>query len=73
MTLASSTSQIKIHDYSGHLKFVTSIVDFVLDIMPFYAINSDVVSLFADSSLLVFSEIEFVMILIDVFPTNLNE
>jgi hypothetical protein len=31
------------------------------------------VSLFADSSLLVFSEIEFVIVLIDVFPINLNE
>jgi hypothetical protein len=56
-----------------HLKFVISIVEFVLDNRPFYFINTDVVSLFADSSLLVFSEIEFVMILIDVFPINLNE
>jgi general stress protein CsbA len=39
----------------------------------FYVINLDVVSLFADSSLLVFSEIEYVMISIDVFPMNLNE
>jgi hypothetical protein len=41
--------------------------------MPFYAINSDAVSLFADSSLLVVSEIEYVIISIDVFPMNLNE
>jgi hypothetical protein len=67
MTLASSTSQIRIHDYSGHLKFVTLIVGFVLNIRPYYAINSNVVSLFADWSLLVFSEIEFEMILIDVW------
>jgi hypothetical protein len=73
MTLTSSTSQIRFHDYSEHLKFVTSIVGFVLNIRPFYATNSDVVSLFADSSLLVFSEIDFVMILIDVFPLNLNK
>jgi hypothetical protein len=39
----------------------------------FYVINLDVVSLFADSSLLVFSEIEYVMISIDVSPINLNE
>jgi hypothetical protein len=39
----------------------------------FYAINLDVVSLFADSSLVVFSKIEYVMISIDVFPMNLNE
>jgi hypothetical protein len=62
MKLASSTLQIRIHDYSGHLKIVISIVGFVIDIMPFYAINSDAASLFADSSLLVFSEIEYVMI-----------
>jgi hypothetical protein len=48
-------------------------VGFVIDIMPFYAINSDAVSLFADSSLLVVSEIEYVIISIDVFPMNLNE
>jgi hypothetical protein len=52
----------RIHDYSGHLKIVISIVGFVIDIRPFYAINSDAVSLFADSSLLVFSEIEYVII-----------
>jgi hypothetical protein len=62
MKLASSTLQIRIHDYSGHLKIVISIVGFVIDIRPFYAINSDAVNLFADSSLLVFSEIEYVMI-----------
>jgi hypothetical protein len=39
----------------------------------FYAINLDVVSLFADSSLLVFSEIEYEVILTDVFPMNMNE
>jgi hypothetical protein len=37
------------HDYSGHLNFVISIVGFVLDIRSFYAINSEAVSLFADS------------------------
>jgi hypothetical protein len=40
------------HDYSGHLNFGISMVDFVIfvDIRPFYAINSDVVRLFVDSS-----------------------
>jgi hypothetical protein len=61
------------HSYFRHLKFVKSIVGFVIDIEPFYAINSDAVSLFVDSFLLVFSEVEHVMILIDVFPMNLNE
>jgi hypothetical protein len=73
MTLAPSTLQFWMHGYSRHLKFIKSIVGFVIDIKPFYAINSDAVSLFADSSLLVFSEVEHVMILIDVFPMNLNE
>jgi hypothetical protein len=73
MTLASSTLQIRMHDYSRHLKFVISIVGFVIDIRPFYAINSDDVSLFAYSSLLVISEIEYIIILIDVFLMNLNE
>jgi hypothetical protein len=50
--------------YSGHLYFVISIVG--LKIKSFYAINSDVVSLFADSSFLVFSDFEYVMILIDL-------
>jgi hypothetical protein len=50
----------------------------IFDILEFYTFketinNSDLVSLFADSSLLVFSEIEYVMISIDVFPINLNE
>jgi hypothetical protein len=50
------------HGYSRHLKFVKSIVGFIINIKPFYTINSDTVNLFADSSLLVFSEVEYVMI-----------
>jgi hypothetical protein len=73
MTLAWPKLQIKMHDYFGHLKFVISIVDFIIDIEPFFAINSDIVSLFANLSLLVFSEIEYVMILNNVFSINLNE
>ncbi|GAU31362.1 hypothetical protein TSUD_19070 [Trifolium subterraneum] len=41
MTLVPSTLQIWMHDYSRHLNFVKSIVGFVIDIRPFYAINSD--------------------------------
>jgi hypothetical protein len=68
MILESSTLQIRRHDYSRNLKFIISIVGFVIfvDIEPFYAINSDAVSLFADSSFLVFSEFEYVTISIDV-------
>jgi hypothetical protein len=73
MTLAWPKLQIKMHDYFGHLKFVISIVDFIIDIEPFFAINSDIVSLFANSSLLVFSEIEYELILFDVLSMNNNE
>jgi hypothetical protein len=64
MTLASSMLQIRKHEYSEYLYFVISIVGFI--IWPFYAINSDAVSLFADLSFLVFSEFEYVMMSIDV-------
>jgi hypothetical protein len=64
MTLTSSTLQIRGLDYFRHLYFVISIVG--LKIKPFYVINSDAVSLFADSSFLVFSNFEYVMILIDI-------
>jgi hypothetical protein len=73
MTLAWSMLQIRMHDYFRHLNYVISIVGFVLDIRPFYVINSDVVSLFADSFLLVFSQIEYVLISIDVLSINMNE
>jgi hypothetical protein len=73
MTLASSMLQIRIHDYSRHLNVVILIVGFVVDIRSFHAINSNAVSMFVDSSLLIFSEIEYVTISIDVFPMNLNE
>jgi hypothetical protein len=70
MTLAWSMLQIRMHDYSKHLNYVISIVGFVLDIRPFYVINSDVVIVFADSFLLVFSETEYAMISIDVFSIS---
>jgi len=49
MILASSTLQIWIHGYSGILNIV---ICAGFCILPFYAINIDVVSLFADSSFL---------------------
>jgi hypothetical protein len=73
MTLASLTLQIRIHDYSGYLNFVISVVEFAVDIRPFYVINSDDVGLFAYSFLLGFSKIEYVMISINVLSMNLNE
>jgi hypothetical protein len=64
MTQASSTLQIRRHDYFGHLNFIILIVG--LEIKPLYAINSDVVSLLTDSSFLVFSEFKYAIISIVV-------
>jgi hypothetical protein len=74
MTVVPSTLQIRKHDFSGHLNLLKSIAGIVtfVDIKPFYAINSDVVSLFTDLSFLVFSGFEYVMISIDLI-TDLNE
>jgi hypothetical protein len=68
MTIVPSTLQIRKHYYSGHLNILKPIVGIVtfVDIKQFYAINSDVASLFADSSFLVFSGFEYVIISIDV-------
>jgi hypothetical protein len=43
----ASALQIRKHEYSGDFNFIKL---FVVDILPLYAINSDAVSLFADSS-----------------------
>jgi hypothetical protein len=43
----ASTLQIRSHRYSGHFNFI---ILFVVGILPLYAINSDAVSMFADSS-----------------------
>jgi hypothetical protein len=43
----TSTLQIRKHTYSGYFNFI---ILFVVGILPLYAINSDVVNLFADSS-----------------------
>jgi hypothetical protein len=49
MTFVSSLLQIRMHGYSGHFNIVKYVG---LCNMPFYAINTDAVSLFADSSFL---------------------
>jgi len=45
-TLTSSTLQIRRHEYSEDLNIVVFVS---IDTLPFYAINMDVVNLFADS------------------------
>jgi hypothetical protein len=73
MTLVLSTLQIRMHDYSEYLNFVILILGFVIDIRTYYNINLNVMSLFTDSSLLIFSEIEYIIILIDALFINLND
>jgi len=50
MTLASSTLQIRRHEYSGDINIVILVIFVRIDTLPFYAINMDAVSLFTDSS-----------------------
>ena len=52
MTLTSLTLQIRRHEYSGDLNIVTLVIFVGIGTLPFYAINMDVVSLFAESSFL---------------------
>jgi hypothetical protein len=49
--ICASTLQIRKHGYSGDFNFIIS---FVVGILPLYAINSDAVSLFADSSFILY-------------------
>jgi len=65
MTLASSTLQIRRHEYSGDLNLVIFVGTCTF---PFYAINVDVVSLFTDSSFLLLANLDLYCIEI-----NLNE
>ena len=60
MTLASSTLQIRRHAYSGDLNIVICVGFCTL---PFYVINMDVVSLFADSSILFLTNLHFIDVL----------
>jgi len=50
MTLASSTLQIRRHEYFGDIIIIILVIFVGIGILPFYAINMDVVSLFTDSS-----------------------
>ena len=52
MTLASSTLQIRRHEYFGDLNTVMLVIFVGIGTLPFYAINMDVVSLFTNSSFL---------------------
>jgi len=52
MTLASSTLQIRRHEYSGDFNIVILVIFVGIGTLPFYAINMDAVSLFTDSSFL---------------------
>ena len=58
MTLASSTLQIRRHEYSGDLNIVILIIFVGIDTLPFYAINMDVVSLFTNSSFLFLANLD---------------
>jgi len=60
MTLASSTLQIRRHDYSGDLNIVICVG---ICTLPFYAINMNVVSLFTDSSFLFLENLHYIDVL----------
>ena len=61
MTLASSTLQIRKHEYSEDFNIVILVIFVGIGTFPFSAINVDFVSLFTDSSFLFFSEFGFVL------------
>jgi len=62
MTLASSTLQIRRHEYSGDFNIVILVIFVGISTLFFYAINMDVVSVHR-FILFVFSEFEFVLYL----------
>ena len=62
MTLASSTLQIRRHEYSGDLDIVILVIFVGIGTLPFYAINMDVVSLFTDSSFLFLANLDLYFI-----------
>jgi len=63
MTLASSTLQIRRHEYSGDMNIVILVIFVGIITLPFYAINMDVVTLFTDSSLLFLANLNLYCIL----------
>ena len=72
MTLASSTLQIRRHEYSGDLNIVILVIFVGIDTLPFYAINMDDVSLFTDSSFLFLANLDLYCIVL-MYSINLNE
>jgi len=58
MTLAASTLQIRSHECSGDFNIVILVIFVGIGILPFYAINMDVVSLFTISSFLFLANLD---------------
>jgi len=58
MTLASSTLQIRRHEYFGDMNIVILVIFVGICTLPFYAINMDVVSLFTDLSFLFLANLD---------------
>jgi len=58
MILASSTLQIRRHEYSEDFNIVILVIFVGIDTLSFYAINMDVVSLFTDSSFLFLANLD---------------
>jgi len=56
MTFASSTPQIRRHEYFEDMNIVILVI--FVGSLPFYAINMDVVSLFTDSSFLFLANLD---------------
>lgn len=72
MTLTSLTLPLRKHEYFRYFNFII-FVDFVLffDILQFYAMNMNDVSLFSNSSFLILSILNYI-ILDDIILINLN-
>ena len=70
MTLASSTLQIRRHEYSGDMNIVILFIFVGIGTLPFYAINMDDVSLFSDSSFLFLANLDYIVLM---YTINLNE
>jgi len=58
MTLASSTLQIRRHEYSRDMNIVILVIFVGIGTLPFYAINMDDVSLFTGSSFLFLADLD---------------
>jgi len=61
LSLASSTLQIRRHEYSKDFNIVILVIFVGISTLPFYAINMDAVSLFTYSSFFVFNEFGFIL------------